>query len=70
LIHPCVRVLGVLRYNRGKKRRKGREFSTVVADKKLPHFLYLAGKAEYGYHVSGKYLGVAVRYENCAIAKD
>ena len=45
-------------------------FMSVVADKKLSYGFYLAGKTEHGYHVSGKYFGAAVRYENSSVTQD
>ena len=53
-----------------KTKEKNLLFVAIVADKKFSYCFYLAGEAEDGYHVAGKYFGVAVRYKNSSVTQN
>jgi hypothetical protein len=77
-INLCVRISGrpigihiIFRWMSSEKtKEKNLLFVAIVADKKFSYCFYLAGEAEDGYHVAGKYFGVAIRYNNGAITEN
>jgi len=44
--------------------------NSVMTDKKLFDRFFLGGKAEHSYDITGKDLGIAVRYENSSMAEN